>query len=63
MPLDADRAQYYVNRGKRIALSDSMPEPLSTNPSWYECKFYPAHGVICFRESGVSHEKARRNDR
>ena len=42
VPLDADRAQYYVNRGKRIALSDSMPEPISSNPSWYECKFCPA---------------------
>ena len=40
--LDADKATYYVNRGKRIALSDPMPEPISSNPSWYECKFCPA---------------------
>lgn len=35
-------AQKYVDRGKRIVQSDRMPEPLSTDPSWYQCKFCPA---------------------
>ena len=52
-----------INRGKRIALSDRMPPPLSTDPTWYQCKFCPAHGIVCFRENGVNHERARRNDR
>ena len=38
-----ETAVKYIERGKRIALSDRMPEPLSTDPSWYECKFCPAY--------------------
>lgn len=40
---DKDIANSLVERGKRIALSDRMPEPLSADPSWYQCKFCPAH--------------------
>ena len=32
-----------IIRGKRIAMSDRMPEPCSADPSWYQCKFCPAH--------------------
>lgn len=38
-----DVANWLVERGKRIVLSDRMPEPLSADPSWYQCKFCPAH--------------------
>lgn len=41
--LDKQKAIKFVERGKRIALSDRMPPPLSTDPSWYECKFCAAH--------------------
>ena len=41
--LDKSYAQAYVERGKRIALSERMPEPMSADPSWYQCKFCPAH--------------------
>ena len=40
---DPEHAQAALNRGKRIVVSDRMPEPLSTNPSWYQCKFCAAH--------------------
>jgi hypothetical protein len=40
---NADVANWLVERGKRIALSDRMPEPISTDPSWHQCKFCPAH--------------------
>lgn len=40
---NATIANWLVERGKRIALSDRMPEPLSADPSWYQCKFCPAH--------------------
>jgi hypothetical protein len=40
---DSALANKLVERGKRIALSDRMPEPLSADPSWYQCKFCPAH--------------------
>jgi hypothetical protein len=36
-------AETLVERGKRIALSDRMPPPISTDPSWYQCKFCAAH--------------------
>lgn len=41
--LDKDIANKLLARGKRIALSDRMPEPCSTDPSWYQCRFCPAH--------------------
>lgn len=40
---DEDVANKYLERGKRIALSDRMPPPCSTDPSWYQCKWCPAH--------------------
>lgn len=42
--LDKALAQKYVARGQRIALDDRMPPPLSTDPTWFECRFCPAHG-------------------
>lgn len=41
--LDKEAAQRLVDRGRRIATSDRMPQPLSTDPSWYQCKFCAAH--------------------
>ena len=41
--LDEDAAQKLVERGHRLALEDRMPPPISTDPSWYQCKFCPAH--------------------
>lgn len=41
--LDLPAAQKLVERGHRITQSDRMPEPISTNPTWYECKMCPAH--------------------
>ncbi len=35
-------AERLVNRGRRISEADRMPEPLSTDPTWWECKFCPA---------------------
>lgn len=40
---DQEIAEKYIQRGQRIALSDRMPEPLSTDPSWYQCKWCPAY--------------------
>ena len=40
---DAEVAEKYVARGHRLALEDRMPPPLSTDPSWYQCKFCDAH--------------------
>lgn len=40
---DQEHAQHALDRGKRIVVSDRIPEPLSANPSWYQCKFCAAH--------------------
>lgn len=40
---DEEVAQKAVARGRRIALDDRLPPPISTDPSWYQCKFCPAH--------------------
>jgi len=40
---DRSVAEKEIERGQRIALADRMPEPLSADPSWYQCRFCPAH--------------------
>jgi len=40
--LDKEVAIKAIERGQRIALTDRMPEPLSADPSWYQCKFCDA---------------------
>ena len=50
---DVDVATKYIARGKRLALADEMPPPLSTDPTWYECKWCPAHKV-CHEGLGVT---------
>ena len=47
--LDKALATKYVERGQRIALDDRMPPPLSTDESWYQCRFCPAHG-FCHKQ-------------
>ena len=58
---DKEVATKAIARGQRIALTDRMPEPVSADPSWHQCKFCPAHGVVCFREQGVNHDRAKKN--
>ena len=41
--LDKEVALKYIARGQRIALSDRMPEPISSDPSWYQCRFCNSH--------------------
>ncbi len=60
---DKAAAEKAIERGQRITLADRMPEPISTDPSWYQCKFCPAYGIVCHREQGVNHDRATRNDR
>ena len=40
---DPEVATKAVARGQRIALADRMPPPISTDPTWYQCRFCPAH--------------------
>jgi len=45
--LNKDAAKAAVARGKRLAIVDEMPMPLSRDPSWFECKMCPGHS-FCF---------------
>jgi hypothetical protein len=40
---DKETAEKYVHRGHDITSSDRMPPPISTDPTWYQCKWCPAH--------------------
>ena len=40
---DQEVAEKAVRRGHYIALAERMPPPISTDPSWYQCKFCDAH--------------------
>ena len=44
---DKAAAEQIIQRGKRIALTERIPEPLSADPSWWQCKFCAAHD-FCF---------------
>ena len=41
--LDKPAAESLIERGHRLALQETLPEPLSTDPMWYECKFCAAY--------------------
>jgi len=55
---DHDAAQKYIARGQRIALTDRMPEPLSTDPTWFECRFCSAH-KFCHETKLTEHVNCR----
>jgi hypothetical protein len=54
----ADVAEKYIARGRRLALEDRMPPPISTDPSWYQCKFCEAH-EFCFKTNLTKHVNCR----
>ncbi|MDA0238989.1 MAG: hypothetical protein O3A84_03045 [Proteobacteria bacterium] len=55
---DKEAATNLVERGHRIALAERMPEPISTDASWYQCKFCPAHS-FCHKEQLTQHVNCR----
>lgn len=40
---DKQAAKHYVDRAKSIALSETMPPPISDKPTWYVCKMCQFH--------------------
>lgn len=40
--LDKDEADRLAERAQRIIASDRMPEPISADPTWYQCKYCSA---------------------
>lgn len=47
---DEEAAENLRDRGHRVALADRMPDPLSADPSWYQCKWCPAHSFCHERQ-------------
>jgi hypothetical protein len=41
--LDKKYAEGLVSRGHRLALEERLPPPISTDPSWHQCKWCPAY--------------------
>lgn len=56
--LDKTIAEKAVARGKRLALADELPPPLSTDPTWYQCKMCNAH-EYCHQGLGVASRSCR----
>ena len=55
---DKDVASKAIARGQRIALTDRMPEPISSDASWYQCKFCDAH-EFCHQSKTTKHVNCR----
>ena len=43
LELDRDHAIKAIDKGQRLALTDRLPPPISTDPTWFECKMCPGH--------------------
>jgi len=52
--LDKEKAIVAIERLQRIAMSERIPEPISTNPALFSCKWCPCHS-FCF-EKQLTHE-------
>jgi hypothetical protein len=55
---DKEVAEKLVARGKRVALSNRMPPPISTDPTWFQCKFCDAHS-FCHETHLTEHVNCR----
>jgi hypothetical protein len=42
---DKEHAERAIARGRAITLAERMPPPISTDPTWYQCRFCPAHAM------------------
>ena len=51
-------AEKAVARGRRLAITDRLPEPISTDPSWYQCRFCDAH-EFCHKTKTTKHVNCR----
>jgi len=56
--LDKEAAERLVARAHRITMAERLPEPISANPSWYQCKFCAAHS-FCHGDHLTKHANCR----
>ena len=47
-----------IAKGHRLVMDNLIPPPISTNPSWYECKWCPAHS-FCHGGQQISEKNCR----
>jgi len=50
---DQAAAEKAIARGKRLAIMDEQPPPLSHDATWYECRFCAAHSYCHERKASV----------
>lgn len=55
---DKEAAEKLIARGKRLALTDELPPGLSIDPTWYQCRFCPAHS-FCHEKQPTQHVNCR----
>ena len=55
---DAAVADKYIKRGHRLVSSPRLPEPMSADPSWYECKWCAAYS-LCHKGEGTTEVNCR----
>ena len=55
---DKEVAEKAVARGRRIAMEERMPPPISADPSWYQCKMCDAH-EFCHETKTTKHVNCR----
>jgi hypothetical protein len=53
-----DNATALVERGHRVVSSDRLPPPISTDPTWYQCRFCPAH-ALCHKSEPIQQTNCR----
>ena len=51
-------SEKYIGRGKTLALEERLPPPISTDPTWYQCKMCAAH-AFCHEKEPVKHANCR----
>ena len=56
--LDKKGAEALLERCKNIAKADRIPDPISTDPSWWECKFCDAYD-FCHKTKTTKHINCR----
>lgn len=55
---DQEAAEAAVARGRAITLAERMPPPVSSDPTWWQCKFCPAHS-FCHKAEPTKHVNCR----
>lgn len=55
---DAQTADYYLARAHRLATTESLPPPITADPTWYQCRFCSAH-AFCHEKQEVELKNCR----